>query len=389
VPEVLRVGVIGLGRAGAMMLAAMARHPRVQVTAAADLHREHLDRFQEDFGGLAFTDAAALCASADVDAVYIASPHERHAEHALLAAEHGKHVLVEKPMALTLDDCDRMIEAAQRARVVLLVGHTASFNPAIQKMRQLIASGEVGALAMISATAYTDFLYRPRRPEELVTELGGGILYNQVPHQVDAARFLAGGLARTVRASAWALDRSRSTEGCYAAFLTFEGGAVASLVYSGYDHFLSAALTAAADPNYGAARRALRTVRDQAEETARRVQSGYAAGSPGPSESLLQSELGVFLITCANADLRLTPDGVAVYDDDGVHVIAPELGSHLGGRGAVLDELYSGIVTGQPVVHDGQWARATMEVCLAMLQSAREQREIELQHQVPTRDVPC
>jgi phthalate 4,5-cis-dihydrodiol dehydrogenase len=103
VPEVLRIGVIGLGRAGAMMLGAMARHPKVQVTAAADLYREHLDRFQEDFGGLAFTDVSALCASPDVDVVYIATPHEYHAEQAVLAASSGKHVLVEKPMALTLD----------------------------------------------------------------------------------------------------------------------------------------------------------------------------------------------------------------------------------------------------------------------------------------------
>jgi phthalate 4,5-cis-dihydrodiol dehydrogenase len=131
VPELLRIGVVGLGRAGAMMLRAMARHPKVQVTAAADLHREHLDRFQEHFGGLAFTDAAALCASPDVDAVYIATPHEYHAEHALLAASDGKHVVVEKPMALTIEDCDRMIEAARRAEVVLIVGHTppASIRP--------------------------------------------------------------------------------------------------------------------------------------------------------------------------------------------------------------------------------------------------------------------
>ena len=81
VPEVLRIGVIGLGRAGAMMLAAMARHRQVHLTAAADLHRQHLDRFQEDFGGLAFSDAEALCASPEVDVVHIATPHEYHAEH--------------------------------------------------------------------------------------------------------------------------------------------------------------------------------------------------------------------------------------------------------------------------------------------------------------------
>ena len=129
----LRIGVIGLGRAGAMMLGAMAGHPGIHVTAAADLHRSHLDRFQEDFGGLAFDDAESLCASPEIDVVYIGSPHEFHADHAVLAAARGKHVLVEKPMALTLEDCDRMIEAADRAGVVLIVGHTASFNPASRR----------------------------------------------------------------------------------------------------------------------------------------------------------------------------------------------------------------------------------------------------------------
>jgi phthalate 4,5-cis-dihydrodiol dehydrogenase len=251
------------------------------------------------------------------------------------------------------------------------------------KMRQLISIGAVGPLALISATAYTDFVYRPRRPEELLTELGGGIMYNQVPHQVDAARFLAGGLGTTVRASAWSLDPSRPAEGCYTAFLTFEGGAVASMVYSGYDHFS----TAAEPSRSGAARRALRSVDSPAQETALRVGSGYSAGARGPSESLLQSELGNFVVTCAGADLRLTPAGVAVYDDEGVHVIAPESGSGLGGRGVVLDELYSAVVEGRPVVHDGDWAKATMEVCLAMLRSARQQREIELRYQVATRDL--
>jgi phthalate 4,5-cis-dihydrodiol dehydrogenase len=383
----MRIGVIGLGRAGTLMLGAMARHPDILVTAAADRYRDHLDRFQEDFGGLAFDDAAALCASPEVDAVYVASPHKYHVEHAVLAAQSGKHVLVEKPMALALEDCDRMIDAAEQAGVVLMVGHTASFNPGVQKMRQLIASGEVGRLALITASAYTDFLYRPRRPEELATEQGGGIMFNQVPHQVDAARLVAGGLATSVRAAAWLLDPARPTEGCYSAFLTFEGGAVASLTYSGYDHLDSADLAAGrapADPRqYAAARRALRDVHDPDAETALRVASGYSAGPPQLNESLLQPELGVFIATCANADLRLAPDGVAVYANDGLRVIPPDSWRGVAGRGAVLDELFYAVTAGRPVLHDGRWGKATMEVAVAMLQSAREQREISLVYQIP------
>jgi phthalate 4,5-cis-dihydrodiol dehydrogenase len=65
-------------------------------------------------------------------------------------------------------------------------------------------------------------------------------------------------------------------------------------------------------------------------------------------------------------------------------LIAPDPWRGVPGRGAVLDELYFAVTAGRPVIHDGRWAKATMEVCLAMLESAREQREIRLSHQVPT-----
>jgi phthalate 4,5-cis-dihydrodiol dehydrogenase len=389
----MRIGIVGLGRAGSMMLRAMARHPGVEVAGAADLHRAHLERFHADFGGLTFDDAAALCACPEVDAVYVASPHEYHAEHAMLAARHGKHVLVEKPMALSLEDCDRMIEAAERAGVVLTVGHTASYNPGVQKMRQLIAGGDVGRLAIISALAYTDFLYRPRRPEELRTDQGGGILFNQVPHQVDAARLVAGGLATSVRASTWSLDPARPTEGCYAAFVTFADGAVASLVYSGYDHLNSTDLAAARfseDPvRYGASRRALRRIGSADDEVALRIAAGYATGGFGGTESLLQPELGVFVATCADADLRLAPNGVAVYDNEGLRIVPPDPWVGEPGRGAVLDEFLRAATGTHPALHDGHWAKATLEVCLAMLLSSREQREIALVHQVPVEEEPA
>lgn len=394
---ILRLGVAGLGRAGSGMLAALAVHPEVSVTAAADLHREHLDRFRADFEGEVYTDIEGLCESPRVDAVYIATPHEFHAAHVATAAAHGKHVIVEKPMALTLEDCDAMIAATARAGVRLVVGHTASFNPAVQEMRALIASGELGRLAMISATAYSDFLYRPRRPEELVTELGGGIVFNQVPHQVDAARFLAGGMARSVRAAAWILDPDRPTEGSYMALLVFENGAAAALVYSGYDHFNSADIGsgrgADAPEKYGAARRALRSVQSPEEETALRISSGYGGGRPvtrqraAQSErSLLQGELGSFVVTCEAADLRLIREGVAVYSTEGLRIVPPRPWRGVPGRGAVIDELYYAVTEGRPIVHHGRWAKATMEVCLAVLQSARESREILLRHQVPTVD---
>lgn len=288
-----------------------------------------------------------------------------------------------------------MVATTEAAGVRMVVGHTASFNPGVQKMRELVNSGEVGRLALMSATAYTDFLYRPRRPEELVTERGGGIMYNQVPHQVDACRYIAGGMAKSVRAAAWVLDAKRPTEGCYTALMEFEGGAVASLVYSGYDHFDSTELANGRGPKeadrYGAARRALAEVRTQEEEVAMRISTGYggassvsraraAAGGGGP---MLQGELGSFIVTCEGADLRLLPDGVGAYTTDGFRLIPPDPWRGVPGRGNVIDELYYAVTEDRAVVHNGRWAKATMEVCLAMLESARTHQEVTLKHQVP------
>src|SRR5690606_22843783 len=91
-------------------------------------------------------------------------------------------------------------------------------------------------LRMITSLNFTDFLYRPRRPEELDTARGGGVAYNQAPHQIDVLRVLGGEL-RSLRSCTGVWDRDRPTEGAYAALLSFKDGAFATLTYSGYAHF--------------------------------------------------------------------------------------------------------------------------------------------------------
>src|SRR5690348_7485981 len=149
------------------MLPTFTRDPRVQLVAAAEPRAEARARFESDFGGKAYEAVEALCADPNVEIVYIATPHQHHAAHARLAAEAGKHMLVEKPIALTLQDVQAMAEAASRAGVHLIVGHSHSFDAPILKTHALIESGAFGAVRMITALNYTDFLYRPRRPEEL------------------------------------------------------------------------------------------------------------------------------------------------------------------------------------------------------------------------------
>ncbi|MGQ0656257.1 MAG: Gfo/Idh/MocA family oxidoreductase [Betaproteobacteria bacterium] len=380
----LKVGALGLGRAFSLMAPTLAADSRVSLAAAADPRPEARARFEQDFGGRSCATAEELCAS-DVDVVYIATPHQHHAAQARLACAHGKHVLVEKPMALTLDECRAMAGAARATGVHLVVGHSHSFDLPILRTRALIDSGAYGAVRMITAVNYTDFLYRPRRPEELDTARGGGAVYNQAAHHVDIARLLAGGMTRSVRAATGAWDPARPTEGAYAALLTFENGAFASLNYSGYAHFDSDELTGwigeagqKKDPQaYGAARKTL-----TADELQLKNQRNYggAAYTP-PAGGLLHQHFGVVIVSCERADFYPLPHGVMIYADAEKRLEplpAPKV--H---RAEVIDELYAAVVEGRRPLHDGAWGLATTEVLLAMLESARSGGDVPLRHQVP------
>jgi phthalate 4,5-cis-dihydrodiol dehydrogenase len=380
------LGIVGLGMAGAVMVRAAARHPGFRIAAAAEPQTGPREAFARDFAAHVHSDIRGLCADSTVDAVYIATPHQFHAEHASLAAAAGKHIILEKPMTLTLADCDAIIAAVEKAGVRLVIGHTHAFDPAIRAMRAVIASGELGRLCMIASWNYTDYLYRPRRPEELDTARGGGILFNQVPHQIDVVRLLGGGLVKSVRAHAGGLDPARPTEGHAVAFLAFEDGAAASLVYGGYDFFDSDELHgwisergSAKQPAHGAARRAL--AGSTRSETELRT-ANYAYGAADGGEPPHQPHFGLTVATCAHGELRSSADGVLLYGENGRREIALPQGPRFAGRGNVLDDLAVAIRTGQKPVHDGRWGKATLEVALAIQASAREGREIALAHQV-------
>jgi phthalate 4,5-cis-dihydrodiol dehydrogenase len=381
----LRLGVAGLGRAFTVMLPTLMRDPRVELAAATDPRAEARARFTADFSARTYETVEELCADPAVEIVYVATPHQHHAAHAILAAQHGKHVLVEKPMALTLDDCAAMIAAAKQANVHLIVGHSHSFDAPILRTRELIDSGAYGAVRMISALNYTDFLTRPRRAEELDTAQGGGAVFNQAAHQVDIVRLLGGGLVKTVRAATGAWDATRPTEGAYAALLMFENRAFASLTYGGYGHFDSdefagwiGEMGQTKTPYAGKSQKFANAAEEIAFKNARNY-GGPAFVHPA-AENLAHQHFGTIIVSCERADLRPLPNGVTIYQGGTARLDPLPLPAIP--RREVVDELYAAVVNGKPPLHGGEWAMATLEACLAMLQSAREGRDIGLNHQV-------
>ena len=238
--EILRLGMAGLGVASTQILPPIAKLPFIKITAAADMRADAVAKFREQYQAEGYTSIEDLCASPNVDAVYIATPNSLHAEHAIIAAKHKKHIIVEKPMAMNLAECDAMNEAADKYGVKLLCGHTHSFDPPIRKIREIVKSGELGKLCMINTWNYNEFMYRPRMKHELA--MTRGVVLNQGPHHVDIVRLIGGGMVRSVRAMTGVWDPARQWEGSYTCYLEFEDGTPATLVYSGYGFFDTAEL---------------------------------------------------------------------------------------------------------------------------------------------------
>lgn len=392
--RVIGVGVVGLGGASLAMIPKFVQNPNFRIAAAADIDAEIMDRFRKDFPDAeSYHDAARLCASRNVDLVYIATPNRFHAEHAAMALENKKHVLIEKPMTIDIAGAEQMIATAKRNGVLLGVNVKHSFEPRVLRLREMARTGELGRLRMINSWRFVDWLYRPRTAEELTLEFGGGILWRQGAHHFDFIRTIAGGMVRSLRGTADIWDPKRRVPGCYSAYLDFQDGTVATVINSGYDHFDSRELVQrefSVDPaNHAKARRELLAAPDVDWESRAAREERYGGARTGSNEpqpagpSLGWIMGGPLIASFDKADVRMTTGGLTVYGDDGLHEI--KLGAKgEDGRDGRINTFYDAIVRGRPLPADGAWGMATLEVILAIEESAKTRKEVFLRRQVST-----
>ncbi|HEY7221663.1 MAG TPA: Gfo/Idh/MocA family oxidoreductase [Candidatus Binatia bacterium] len=408
--DILRMGFAGLSMDATKVLTQVAGLPNIKLAAAADAKRTAaLDRFSADFGAETYDSIEKLCQSPHVDAVYIATPPELHAQHAIIAARHRKHVIVEKPMALTLDDADRMNEMAEKYGVKLLCGHTHSFDAPVRKMREIVRSGDLGKLCMVNTWNYNEFMYRRFTDQDLAAT--HGIVLNQMPHQVDIVRLIGGGMVKNVRAVTGVWDWLRTSEGASVCFLQFEDGVAATIVYNGRGYFDTAELfwwigeggqPRAPDTNLNARtnlQKLAGTDREAQMEDLKEREMRY--GAKGLAEvpahhgweekvqrparaNVHQPFFGLTLVSCEKGDIRQSPDGLTIYGEKAKKEVAVSRGVR--GRQAEFDELYEAIFNNRPLFHNGRWGEATLEVCLGILESARSGKELTLSHQVSVHD---
>ena len=380
-----RMGVAGVGAAGQAFLPAIRRHPGFELAAFAEPIAEIRDSVAADTGVAGYADLPTMLKDAAIDVVYIATPTDLHPEHAALAFGAKKHVLTEKPMAVRLDQASTMIAQARSAGVTLLVGHAHGYDLPIQRMREIIASGELGRVRMIHTWNFTDWVYRPRRPDELLLDAGGGVTFRQGSHQFDIVRLLGGGKVRSVRATTFDWDPQRSTIGAHTVFMQFADGTVATAVYNGYGHFSAMELCGDIS-EWGLLQPA-----DQRKPAPRsRAGEGAAlelaakrsrAKTAIPEQAPYQPTFGLTIVSCERGDIRQSPRGLYIYTANGREEI--ELPTDKSPRDLVLDELH-GAISGERIpVHDGAWGLANLEICVAAIKSSETGSEIVLQHQVP------
>ena len=191
----VRVGLIGCGKVGSIHAAALRTIPEAEFVAACDANAERAGAFGAKFGVRPFADVQSLLRDGGVEAVVIGTPHPLHAEPAIRAAEAGVHVLVEKPMAATLADCDAMLAAAKKTGITFGVISQRRFFEPVARMKATIDSGKLGkpSLAVFLMYSWREPSYYTSDPwrGKWDTE-GGGVLVNQSPHQLDILLWLMG-----------------------------------------------------------------------------------------------------------------------------------------------------------------------------------------------------
>jgi predicted dehydrogenase len=236
---VLRFGLIGCGEIAVESAAALRTASNTSITFTADPNVELARSLAAATGARHSGNVEELLASQDVDAVLISTPHHLHAPLAVKAAESGKHVVVEKPMATTLKDCDRMIDAASRSGVVLSVCYCQRYDPRVQRARQLIDKGLLGDIGGtriafgqsrgpeywkggLTGRAISD--WRSQRETA-----GGGVLIMNACHILDYMSWLVGSQVSEVNAVTGNLSGLAEVEDSVSMSYRYSTGAIGTL----------------------------------------------------------------------------------------------------------------------------------------------------------------
>ncbi len=227
----MRTALVGCGKVGGLHAHALASLPQSQLVAVIDSSLDRAQSFAAKYGGVAGTDVR----NTGAEAVFLCTPHPLHADAAIAAMESGAHVLVEKPLAATLPDCDRMLAAAARNGVQLGVVSQRRLYEPVKRMKQAIDAGKIGrpVLATVAMFSWRDEAYYRSDPwrGRWDTE-GGGVLINQSPHHLDLLQWFMGPVEEVSGAAVNLNHPYIEVEDTASATLRFAGGGIGNVIVS-------------------------------------------------------------------------------------------------------------------------------------------------------------
>ena len=230
--KVSGLGLIGAGRVSRDHVYAIQNIPGLQLIGVADLDESRRSEFAQRYQCDAYEDYRDLLVRDDIDLILAGVPHWLHAPISIDALNASKHVMVEKPMAMTVEECEAMIEAAEKNNVQLMVGHTQHFFPANIAAKDLIDQGEIGEIVMATQTWYKPFGLPTRQPWMLDRAKGGGMLMMNGTHMMDCLLWFIDSEVVAVKGNVTNKIVRQKADDSLIALLEFANGVYATVVHS-------------------------------------------------------------------------------------------------------------------------------------------------------------
>ncbi|MDE2859153.1 MAG: Gfo/Idh/MocA family oxidoreductase [Chloroflexota bacterium] len=226
----VKLGVLGAGIIARSFMEAAPDVPGLEVAVICDVVEASARALATPYGIAWQRDYRAVLADEAIDAVYIALPHHLHEEAAVASARAGKHILLEKPMANSLEEADRILEAQKQSGVKLMLGFTHRFHAELETAKRLIDAGELGqvtlALDIMTTGGQIPGWFWQKE------QAGGGVLHVNGAHSFDRLRWLVGSEVVEVFAYAETYDARKTVEDSTVVAIRFENGAMGSTIHN-------------------------------------------------------------------------------------------------------------------------------------------------------------
>ncbi|MDQ0915972.1 Gfo/Idh/MocA family protein [Paenibacillus sp. V4I5] len=231
----LRVAVLGAGIIAKEHFNAIRATTGFAACAVVDINLDKANEIAQLYDIMAYNDYREMIKQERPEVVVIALPHYLHKETAVFAAEYGCHLMLEKPMALSVAECDEIIQASRKADIRILVGHTQHYIAENIQAKRIIQSEELGKLVMIHDVRHTNY-FQDSRPQWFLEKekSGGGILANLGTHSIDKIQWLTDRTVRKLRSSVSYHGSRGNVEGSGMIYLELTSGIPATIVQSGY-----------------------------------------------------------------------------------------------------------------------------------------------------------